>query len=90
MQITIAQIKEIREQLGATHLVIFAVDSEGQQYVATHGQTQKQAKEAATAGNKLKSALGWPEDLCKSKPLPRVHENCAYYKQDWGYHCFNG
>ena len=23
-------------------------------------------------------------------PLPRIHENCVYYKQDWGYHCFNG
>lgn len=84
MKITIAQAKAIREQLRATHLVIFAISEDGTQHVATHGGTRVQAREAAKAGNKLKVALGWPDDLCHDKPLPRVCENCAYFKVDMG------
>jgi hypothetical protein len=88
--IPIEYAKEARESIGATHLVIFAVTEDGQQHVATHGETRVNAQEAAKAGNKLKSALGWPDELCKSKPLPRLCENCAYWKADWGMHCMNG
>ena len=63
---------------------------DGVMHVATHGETVKQAREAATAGNNLKGALGWPLDKCHDNPLPRVHENCHYYEKDWGIHCFNG
>lgn len=86
----ISKAKEIREELGLTHIVIFGVDEDGNQYVATHGLSDQNAREAAIAGNKLKTALGWPENLCKDKPLARVHKNCAFYKQDFGMHCFNG
>lgn len=88
--ITIARAKEIRESLGATHLVIFTVDEGGKQHVATHGQTERHAREAAKAGNKLKAALGWPENLCSSSPLPRTCENCVFFKPDFGMWCFNG
>lgn len=90
MNITIKETGEIRKQLGLTHLVIFGVDASGTQHVATHGGTPTQAKEAAKAGNNLKQALGWPDEMCNEKPLPRIHENCAYYEKDWGHHCFNG
>lgn len=88
--ISISKVKEIREDLGATHLVIFAVDSDGEQHVATHGQSEKDAKQAADAGNNLKAALGWDIELCKSRPLPRICKNCQYWKVDYGFHCFNG
>jgi len=87
--ISIAQAKHIREMLNATHLVIFAVDDNGQ-HVATHGATEAQAREAAQAGNNLKSALDWPENLCRDKPLQRKCSNCTFYKPDYGIHCFNG
>lgn len=90
MNISITQAKSIRESLGATHLVIFAVGEDGRQHVATHGKTEKNAQEAADAGNQLKTALGWSKDLCDAKPLLRKCENCAYWKQDWGFYCFNG
>jgi hypothetical protein len=90
MAITIEEAKEIREQLGLTHLVIFGVDADGMQHVATHGESSAQAKEAAEMGNQLKEALDWPADLCRSKPLPRIHENCEFYKRDYGSWCFNG
>jgi len=89
-KITVSQTKTICEQLGLTHLIIFGVDAENKQHVATYGETQQQANEAATAGNILKRTLGWPESLCKSTPYPRIHENCEFYEKDWGMHCFNG
>lgn len=90
MKISIAQAKKIREELGVTHLVIFAVEESGTQHVATHGDTQVHARESAQASNHLKAFLGWLENLCKDSPLPRKCKNCVYYKPDYGIHCFNG
>lgn len=88
--IAISQAKAIRETLGATHLVIFAVGTDGVQHVATHGDTKVHAQQAAQAGNNLKTALGWPADLCSSMPLARECEHCVFWKADYGTHCFNG
>jgi hypothetical protein len=88
--IDISKVKEIREALGLTHLVLFGVTPDGQQFVSTHGQTEQHAREAAVAGNKLKASLGWPENLCKDRPLERICKNCVYYEGDYGIHCMNG
>jgi hypothetical protein len=42
--VTIATAKEIREQIGATRLVLFAIAEDGTQHVVTHGKTQIDAK----------------------------------------------
>lgn len=89
-KISISTVKKIREQIGATHLVIFAVAPDGTQHVATHGETERHAKEAAEAGNKLKRVLKWDDTLCNAKPLERKCENCTYYIADYGTFCFNG
>lgn len=88
--INISQVKRWRESLGATHLVIFVIDRNGRQHVATHGETEKNAKEAAIMGNNLKKILEWPDDQCRAKPLERKCKNCTYYKPNRGIHCFNG
>lgn len=88
--ISIATAKQIREMLGATHLVIFATGDDKVQHVATHGETRQQAKEAADLGNQLKETLGWPEHMCKATPVERRCGNCAYWKKDYGTYCFNG
>lgn len=90
MNITIAQAKEIRERIGASRLVIFATDADGTEHVATHGETESDAMDAAKAGNKLKSCLGWPENLCDTSPLPRICKNCVFFESDYGTWCFNG
>lgn len=89
-KIKVSEAKYIREQLGATHLVIFAVDETGTQLVATHGKTRQNAREASAAGNKLKTALEFPASMCRDNPLPRICKNCVYWKADYGIHCFNG
>ena len=88
--ISIGTAKEIREQIGASHLVIFAVASDGTQHVATHGDTERNAREAAEAGNNLKRALGWDNSLCNAKPLERKCKNCTFYEADYGTYCMNG
>jgi hypothetical protein len=90
MSIPISKAKAIREDLGVTHLVIFAIDYDGVQHVVTHGETEQHAAEAAKAGNHLKGALGWPPDRCTTKPLPRLCKHCTYWKPDYGTYCFNG
>ncbi len=90
MKIPIKKAKEIRESLNAKCLVIFTLDENGGQNVATHGKSRTDALQAATLGNELKTLLQWPENLCKSKPLERICKNCVYYKPDYGTYCFNG
>lgn len=75
--ITIADAKRIRETLGMARLIIFAADDQGNMHVATHGKTELDAAAAASAGNKLKHALGWPESLCNAQPLKRICGNCS-------------
>ena len=89
-RIGIAQVKAWREEIGATHLVVFAIGSDGTQHVATHGETEQNAREAAGAGNRLKKSLGWPKGFCMSEALARICRNCTYYKADRGIHCANG
>ena len=90
MKISIKDAKRIREEFGLTHIVIFGVEADGTEHVATHGKTMENAREAAKAGNKLKRAIGWPEEMCRDNPVPRRCENCFFYKPDFGVHCFNG
>lgn len=90
MKIEISQIKKWREQIDASIIVVFAITKDGMQHVATHGETAKNAKEAAQWGNSLKKTMNWPDKLCHEEPLERICKNCTYYKADYGIHCFNG
>ena len=78
--IKISKAKEIMGSLGFTHLVIFGISKDGKQHVATHGKTKRQAREAAEAGNNLKKRLGWPGNLCNSKPLEGICGNCSFWQ----------
>lgn len=82
MEISIKKIKEIRENLDLTHLVIFGIDSTGEHHVATHGRSRIHAIEAAEMGNSLKEELEWAKALCRSRPLDRICEHCDF----WQYH----
>ena len=84
MAITIAQAKKIREELGLSHLVIFGITPDGYYHVATHGETRRNAEEAAKAGNNLKTALGFPQEKCQSKPVERKCSNCEFFNQHHG------
>ena len=84
MGISIKTAKEIREQLDMACLVIFSVDHDGVQHVATHGDTEIDAKQAADFGDNIKSVLNWDSSKRNQEPLERICGNCSYC--EW----FNG
>jgi hypothetical protein len=80
----INEVKKIREQCGFTHLVIFGADENGDLHVATHGESKENAKEAADAGNNLKTHLGFPKIKCNSEPFERVCRTCDFVHDSTG------
>jgi hypothetical protein len=69
MNIPIKAAKAIANEYDWPEVVIFGYDPEtGKQHVTTFGKTVGQCAEAAKAGNFLKKALGWPDELCHAKP----------------------
>ncbi len=82
--ITIKQTKEIREKLGLNGIVIFGYDENLNQHVASHGKSGLDARQTAKFGNDLKKHLGWPKELCNTKPLERICQNCSFFQR--GYH----
>jgi hypothetical protein len=67
--IPIEAAKRIANDYEFPEVVIFGYDPvSGGQHVTTYGKNYEQCKDAARAGNYLKKALGWPEELCNAKP----------------------
>lgn len=68
-KIPISAAKKISEEFEFPEVVIFAYDPDsGKQHVTTFGQTKEQCEDAAKAGNFLKKALNWPDELCHAEP----------------------
>jgi hypothetical protein len=67
-EIPIEAAKNISKNFEYPEIVIFAYDPvTGYQHVTTYGETVDQSNDAARAGNFLKKALGWPDELCQAK-----------------------
>lgn len=66
-RIPIKAAREFAKQYGLSHVIILAHDGE-LDHVVTYGKSKKNCIEAAEFGNKLKRALGWPEELCNDVP----------------------
>lgn len=64
----------VAERIAINHylrqVILVAWDGE-QTHVVTYGVTTEESGQAAEGGNRVKAALGWPEDLCKEQS-PRV------------------
>jgi len=68
-RIPISAAKRISQDYEFAEVVIFAYDPETKiQHVTTYGKTKEHCIDAAKAGNYLKRSLGWPEEMCDSKP----------------------
>lgn len=81
--ISIQKVKQIREELGLTHIVIFGMVEGENNYVASHGKSEIQGKEAAQYANSLKGQLGWPLQLCRTEPLKRICKNCSFWRKEY-------
>lgn len=62
MKLPIKVLKEIAQNYGHDHVIYFATEGK-MQYIATYGRTIQECDQAAQFGDKLKDALGWPENL---------------------------
>lgn len=66
-RIPIAAAKRLAQAHGCRQVIILAWDGK-ETHVVTYGETKGDCIQAAEGGNKVKRALGWPEDLCKAEP----------------------
>lgn len=40
--------------------------------MTTFSKTQEDCEQAAAGGNRLKQAIGWPDELCQARPARQV------------------
>jgi hypothetical protein len=74
-RIPIEAAKRISTDYDWPEVVVFAYDPvSGDQHVTTFGRTLDNCIDACKAGNHLKKHLGWPEELCNSKPARQKRE----------------
>jgi hypothetical protein len=67
-EITIEMAKRVSQETGYPEIIIFGYDLiSGRQHVTTYGETKAQCLDAARAGNFIKKACGWPDELCHAK-----------------------
>lgn len=66
-RIPISAARTIAGDHGCRQVIIVAWDGK-KTHVVTYGKTVKECEQAASGGNFVKKALGWPESLCNSEP----------------------
>ncbi len=66
-RIPIAAAKRIAAEYGQQQVIIVTWDG-ATTHVVTYGDTLQACGQAAQGGNRVKAALGWPEQLCQDKP----------------------
>lgn len=68
-RIPIRVAKTIADEFGQDQVIVVTWDkSTGHTHVVTYGKTVEECEQAAEGGNRVKRALGWPEELCNAKP----------------------
>lgn len=70
--IPVAAARRVAKDFAKDQVIIVTWDkAHGKTHVTTYGRTVEDCAQAATGGNAVKRALGWPESLCNAEP-PRV------------------
>jgi hypothetical protein len=67
--IPIAAAKRVAKEYDKDQVIILTWDKAfNKTHVTTFGKTMEDCDQAAEGGNRLKKALGWPEEMCKDEP----------------------
>lgn len=70
--------RRVAEETASDQVIIIAWNGNQRvQWVTTYGQTKADSLQAASAGNQLRRALGWPEYLCHERPAWWAMERAA-------------
>jgi len=68
-RIPIRAAKFVAEEFNLDQVILLAFSkTTGQTHVVTYGKTVADCEQAAQGGNRMKRALGWPEELCNAVP----------------------
>ena len=68
-RIPITDAKKIGMDRGYSQVIIVAWDKNtNTTSVCTWGNSLKDCEQAATGGNFVKKAMGWPDNMCQDKP----------------------
>lgn len=68
-RIPITAAKKIAKDYDKNQVIIVTWDAKyGKTHVTTYGKSLKECEQAASGGNLVKKALGWPDELCHAKP----------------------
>lgn len=70
IEIPIRVASDIAKEFGLSQVVIWSSEPDGRQHVVTYGDTLENKARAADAGNRVKHAAGWPEELQHAVPGP--------------------
>ena len=66
-RIPISAAKNIAKEHGQQQVILVTWDGE-KTHVVTYGETTEACAQAASGGNLVKRALGWPESMCDEQP----------------------
>jgi len=68
-KLPIKAAKEVSKKYNQDQVILVTFDrTDGLTHVVTYGKTLKDCEEAAIGGNLIKKFIGFPENLCNSKP----------------------
>jgi len=62
-RIPVKALEQFAKEYDLTHVVLLGYDKDGADHVATWAHTADACSATADAGNRLKTAIGWPERL---------------------------
>lgn len=69
MRIPIKVLRELAKKYDLSHAILFVYHPEdNMHHIVTWGRTIVDCGQAADFGNKLKEALGWPDELLSEQP----------------------
>lgn len=72
VEVPVDMAKLIANQCEKDQVIIVCWDKHhGKSHVTTYGKTMIDCEQAAMGGNKVKKAIGWPDELCHAKPERR-------------------
>lgn len=66
-KLPIKSAKEIAQKYSLKQVILCAWDGKNT-HIVTYGDSIEDCSQAAEGGNRIKKALGWPEELCNDKP----------------------
>lgn len=68
-RIPIRVARDVAREFRQSQVILLAWDKRsGLTHVVTCGETREDCEQAAEGGNRLKRALGWPEEECNAEP----------------------